>query len=186
MIRNTLVVSLAALVLAGCGTADRYYLLTAAGPAPSGGGRGIGVGPVSVAEYLNRSNMVFQSGGNQLEVAENHHWAGDLEKSIASVMAANLGRELGTGNVQVYPWDRDGELSYQVVIDVRQFHGSADGGAILEAGWRVYSLPGSRLVASRSSTLQEPLERDGFDALAAAESRLLMRLAREVAGVMSR
>jgi uncharacterized lipoprotein YmbA len=146
---------------------------------------GIGVGPVTVAEYLDRSNLIFQTGGQRLEVAETHHWAGDLRKSIASVMASNLGRELRTGNVRTYPWDRDDELRYQVVIDVRQFHGTADGGAMLEASWRVYLLPSSKLVTSRSTTLREPMLQDGFEALAAAESRLLTRLAEEIGRVMS-
>lgn len=175
-------VGLLAALVTGCGgRADEYYLLTPAGPAPAGGGIGIGVGPVTVAEYLNRSNLVFQSGAQKLEVADGHHWAGDLRRSIASVMASNLGRELGTGNVRTYPWDRDGELRYQIVIDVRQMHGTSDGGAMLEASWRVYALPGSKLIASRSTTLRERLTEDGFEALAAAESRLLMRLAGEIA-----
>lgn len=172
----------ASAVLAACGgAADEYYLLTPAGPAPRGGGIGIGVGPVTVAEYLDRSNLIFQTSGQRLEVAQNHHWAGDLNKSIASVMASNLGRELGTGNVRTYPWDRDDELKYQIVIDVRQLHGTPGGGALLEASWRVYALPSSKLLVSRSSTVQEALSQDGFEALAAAESRLFMRLAQEIA-----
>jgi uncharacterized lipoprotein YmbA len=169
----------------GCGGgANEYYLLTPAGPAPRGGGIGVGVGPITVAEYLDRSNLVFQTGGQRLEVAEGHHWAGDLRRSIASVMASNLGRELRTGNVRTYPWDRDDELRYQVVIDVRQLHGTAAGGAMLEASWRVYALPGSKLLVSRGTTVQEALGADGFEALAAAESRLFMQLAREIAGAL--
>lgn len=179
-------VLLASALITGCfrSRADEYYLLTPAGPAPRGGGIGVGVGPVSVAEYLDRSNLIFQTSGQRLEVSDQHHWAGDLRNSIASVMASNLGRELRTGNVRTYPWDRDDELRYQVVIDVRQLHGTPDGGAILEAGWRVYALPSSKLIVSRSSTLSERLARDGFEELAAAESRLLMNLAREIVAAL--
>jgi uncharacterized lipoprotein YmbA len=188
MIRRSSIAALllfAAVLMTGCaGKADQYYLLTPAGPAPRGGGMGIGVGPVSVAEYLDRSNLIFQTGGQRLEVADNHHWAGDLRKSIASVMASNLGREFRTGNVRTYPWDRDDELRYQVVIEVRQLHGTPDGGAILEVSWRVYALPSSALLVSRSTTVREPLSRDGFEALAAAESRLFTRLAAEIASAL--
>lgn len=142
---------------------------------------GIGVGPVVVAEYLDRSNIVFQSGPQKLEIADHHHWAGDMKKSVASVMASNLGRELQTGNVRTYPWDRDDELRYQVSIDIRQFHGTADGYALLEAGWRIYRLPGSELVATRSGTYREQQRQDGFEELAAAQSRALQRLARDIA-----
>lgn len=175
-------VGLVALLAAGCGgVADQYYLLTASGPAPTGGGMGIGVGPVVVAEYLDRSNLVFQTGTQRLEVADGHYWAGDLRKSVASAMASNLGRELKTGNVRTYPWERDDELRYQVTLDIRQFHGTADGYALLEASWRVYSLPGGRLVSSRSGTFREPQNRDGFEELAAAQSRALQQMAREIA-----
>lgn len=166
------------------GPGKEYYLLTSSGPAPSGGGMGIGVGPVTVAEYMDRTNLVFQSGPQKLEVADGAHWAGDLHKSVASVMASNLGRELRTGNVRTYPWERDDELRYQVAIDLRQFHGTVDGYALLEGSWRVYRLPGGELISSRSGTYREPQGQDGFEALAAAQSRALQRMAGDIAKAM--
>lgn len=167
--------------LLSCAPSKSYYLLTPEGPAPSGGGRGIGVGPVAVAAYIDRPNLVFQESGNRLAVAESHRWAGDLEDNVASVLAANLGRRLGTGNVRTYPWSDDGDLTRQISIDIRQMHGTADGDAFLEAAWRVYSLPDRRMTSSRSWSGTEPLEIDGYDALAAAHSRLLARLASKIA-----
>jgi hypothetical protein len=168
-------------LLAACTSAPKsYYVLTPEGPAPSGGGPGIGVGPVSIPAYLDRPNLVFQESGNRLAIAESHRWAGDLENNIAAVIAANLGRRLSTGNVRTYPWSDDGGLRHQVSIDIRQLHGTADGDAILEAAWRVYSLPDRRMTASKSWSATEPLADDGYDALAAAQSRLLARLATEI------
>lgn len=171
-----------AVLLLSCAPSKSYYLLTPEGPAPSDGGPGIGVGPVSVAAYLDRPNLVFQESDNRLAVAESHRWAGDLEDNIASVLAANLGRRLGTGDVRTYPWADDGDLRHQISIDIRQLHGTAGGDAFLEAAWRVYSLPDRRMTASRSWSGTEPLGSDGYDALAAAESRLLARLADKIAG----
>jgi uncharacterized lipoprotein YmbA len=171
-----------ALQLLSCATPKSFYVLTAEGPAPAGGGTGIGVGPVSLAGYLDRANLVFQESGNRMAVAESHRWAGDLEENIARVTAANLGRRLGTGNVRTYPWGSDGELRYQVSIDIRELHGTAAGDAVLDAAWRVYSLPDRRMIASRSWSGTEALRADGYDELAAAQSRLLARLAGEIAG----
>ena len=98
--------------------------------------------------------------------------------------ATNLGRKLGTGNVRVYPWGADGELRYQVSLDIRQLHGTADGDAVLDAAWRVYSLPDRRMIASKSWSGVEPLAADGYDEMAAAESRLLARLAGEIAATL--
>ena len=135
---NRLLLLVAVALLAGCAQPNKsFYVLTASGPVPSGGGIGIGVGPVSLAEYIDRPNLVTQEAPNQLAVAEDHRWAGDLSASIARVVAANLGRDLKTGNVRTYPWQRDDEIRYQVTLDVRQLHSESDGYAIIEAGWRV-------------------------------------------------
>lgn len=169
------------LLLSHCGTPKSYYLLTPEGLPPTGGGLGIGVGPVSVAAYLDRPNLVFQETGNRLALAESHRWAGDLEDNIASVVATNLGRRKGTGNVRTYPWADDSQVRYQVSIDVRQMHGTANGDAFLDAAWRVYSLPDRRMIVSKSWSGTEPLQADGYDELAAAQSRLLARLSERIA-----
>ncbi|WP_353567394.1 PqiC family protein [Haloferula sargassicola] len=172
------------LAVASCSPANQYYLLTPEGPAPSSGGMGIGVGPVSIASYLERDNIVFQESSNHLAVSASHRWAGDLDNNIAQVLATNLGRRLHTGNVTTYPWYNDHELRYQITVDVRQLHGTADGDAFLDAAWRVYSLPDRRMVANRNWSGTEPLEVDGYNSLAAAESKLLARLATQIAESM--
>ncbi|TAG08792.1 MAG: membrane integrity-associated transporter subunit PqiC [Verrucomicrobia bacterium] len=167
---------------AGSGSGKRYYVLTPDGPAPSGGGTGLGVGPVSLAAYIDRPNLIVQQGPNELAVASDHQWAGDLEDNIARTMAANLGRRLKTGNVRTYPWQRDNEIRYQISLDVRQLHSAADGYAVIEAGWRVYQLPERKLITSRSFSGREALGQDGYQAMVAAQSALLSAWAREIAG----
>jgi uncharacterized lipoprotein YmbA len=179
---NRLLLLVFAFALAGCSEpAKKYYVLTASGPVPSGGGIGLGIGPVHVAEYLDRPNIVLQEAPNQLAVAEDNRWAGDLPGSIARVTAANLGRLMHTGNVRTYPWQHDDEIRYQIALDIRQFHSSLDGYAVIEAGWRAYSLPDRRLKASRTFTDREALQRDGYDASVAAQSVLLERLSENIA-----
>lgn len=180
---NRLLILFAAVLVAGCSQpAKNFYVLTASGPVPSGGGIGIGVGPITLAEYLDRPNLVTQQAPNQLAVAEDHRWAGELSASIARVTAANLGRQLRTGNVRTYPWQGDSEISYQVTLDVRQLHSESDGFAVCEIGWRAYSLPDRRLKASKTFSDREPLESDGYNSSVAAQSRLLERLAANIAG----
>jgi uncharacterized lipoprotein YmbA len=185
MSRISAIVLVAILILlAGCAGRRSFYLLSADGSLPSADGMGIGVGPVVLAEYLDRPNLVLQDAPHRLAVADDHRWAGSLEASIARVTAANLGRRLGTGNVRVYPWTGDDGIARQVTLDIRQFHGGADGFAVLEAGWRVYQLPEGRLAASSSFTARVVLRADGYDELVAAQSRLLSKLAAEIAKAM--
>lgn len=179
---NRLLSLFVVLLIAGCASpAKKFYVLSASGPMPSGGGTGIGVGPITLAEYLDRPNLVIQEAPNQLAVAEDHRWAGDLSASILRVTAANLGRSLGTGNVRTYPWQSDDGIRYQVTLDIRQLHSQEDGFAVIEAGWRAYSFPDRRLKASRTFTDREPLESDGYNSSVAAQSRLLERLADSIA-----
>lgn len=179
---NRLLSFFAVLLLAGCASpAKTFYVLNASGPMPSGGGTGIGVGPITLAEYIDRPNLVIQQAPNQLAVAEDHRWAGDLSASIARVTAANLGRQLGTGNVRTYPWHSDDGIRYQVTLDIRQLHSQEDGYAVIEAGWRAYSFPERRLKASKTFTDREALESDGYNSSVAAQSRLLERLAENIA-----
>ena len=170
------------LLMASCASKQKsFYMLTPEGAAPSVGGTGLGVGPVSLASYLSQRNLVFQEGDHRFTMVESHVWAGDLDDNIARVVSVNLGRQLHTGNVRTYPWGDDSGLRYQVAVDIRQFHGSASGDAVLDATWRVYSLPDRAIIATRSWNATEPLKHDGYDELVSAESRLLARLAAEIA-----
>ena len=166
------------LLLAGCGTSGNFYVLAPAGKPPSRGGPGIGVGPVTMADYLvDRPYLVFQSTPTKMETSDAHQWAGDLESNFKRALGTDLGYRRGSANVQEYPWERESELSYQVAVDVKRFHGTAEGDAVLEASWRVYSLPDSRLIGSGTTILTEPLQEDGFEKLAEAQSRLVDKFA---------
>lgn len=179
---NRFLVFLSTLLIVGCSQPSKhYYVLTAEGAPPSGGGIGIGVGPVAIAEYLDRPNLVVKESPNSLGVSEDNRWAGDLTQGISRVMAANLGRQLHSGNVRVYPWQNDNDVRYQVTLDIRQLHSGEDGYAVIEAGWRVYALPEKQLKISKTFVDREPLQTSGYDAMVAAESRLLARLSQSIA-----
>lgn len=173
---------LATAFLSGCaGTKPTFYVLSAEGNLPSGGGTGIGVGPVTLAEYVDRSNLVIQTSPNKIEMVQSHLWAGDLDNSVARVIATNLGRRLNTGNVRTYPWQRDSEIDYQVAMDIREFLAGDDGFARIEATWRIYSLPGSKLVRSKTFIAKESIASEDYEAVVAAQSRLLGKLSADIA-----
>ncbi|MBG7609016.1 MAG: membrane integrity-associated transporter subunit PqiC [Verrucomicrobia bacterium] len=174
-----------AVFVTGCGNPyPEFYTLSAEGPSPAGGGIGIGVGPIILAEYVDRQNLVIQTGPNKMEVAEFDLWSGDLDNSIARVLSINIGRRLGTGNVRTYPWQRDSEIDYQIAMDVREFIARDDGYAHIEASWRIYALPGRNLAASKTFIAKEPIETEDFEAVVAAQSRLLGKLSEEIASAI--
>ncbi|MGJ8696496.1 MAG: PqiC family protein [Verrucomicrobiaceae bacterium] len=174
-------------LLLSCSTGRNYYVLSPVHNAPARHGIGIGVGPVSMADYLvERPYVIFQSTPHKMEISDMHEWAGDLRNDFTRVLSSNLGHHMGTGNLRIYPWERDLELRYQITVDVTRFHGTADGDAILEASWRAYELPGSRLITSQTTTLREPLADDGFESLVAAQSRLIDQLSKTISTNLKR
>ena len=155
-----------------------YYVLSAEGSPPSSSGVGIGIGPVDLAPFLTeRKNLLFQSTANRLEFSDDHLWVGDLEKDFTRVLASDLGWHLGTGNIKVYPWQKESELDYQVTVDVVRFQGTPDGESVLEANWRAYRLSDGVLIKNRNTTVRDDLQQDGFEELAASQSRLVNKLA---------
>jgi uncharacterized lipoprotein YmbA len=97
------------------------------------------------------------------------------------VVSINLGRKLNTGNLRSYPWERDSEINYQVAMDIRQFFAGHDGHAHIEASWRIYELPSRRLIGSNTFVGKEPIASGDFEAMVAAQSKLLGRLSDEIA-----
>jgi uncharacterized protein len=172
-----------ALVLTACGGApkDNYYTLTAP-PAPASSAANavsIFVGPVLVPEGVDRAPMVIHVGPNQVDVRDDQRWAEPLKHAIPRVISENLMRELGTTRVS---WSRLGAgqpVDFKVAIDVQRFDSSFDAGAAIDAAWVV--TPAKGAVRSGRSTISEPSTSKDPAGVAAAHSRALERLAKEIA-----
>jgi len=167
-------------LLAGCGSSPpiNYYVLSAQdGTVPSGNAPSVGVGPVTIPEYLNRANLVANREGNTLALARFDHWAEPLEDGIKRVLAINLGGLMNTQNVSIYPWQLEQAPEYGVRINLLQLD-TTNREATLSAEWSVYGPGETNVSIRRLSRLREPLPGDGMQAqqIAAAYSTLLLQL----------
>ena len=176
----------ATLTLAGCGgSSQKYYQLASDGPAPTGiSGLAVGVGPVTLPAYVDRAELVFQSGPNEFKVPADAHWAGSLKESISRVLAADLGRRLHSGNVLSFPWNPDAHLRYQIAVDISQFHSISGQGAILEVAWRVETPDGKTSLRRGNGIFHAPVVGDGYDPVISAENNLLAQLADAMAATL--
>ncbi|MBS0660446.1 MAG: membrane integrity-associated transporter subunit PqiC [Verrucomicrobia bacterium] len=173
---------LGALALGACSSGEKYYRLSAEGALPANAsGLAIGVGPVSIPDYIDRGELVFQSQDNRFEIPYEHRWAGNLRAGTTRVIGTNLARLLGTGNLQLYPWDPGTPMRYQVRVDIRQFHAVSGGDAILQCVWQIEDRTSRRTVVRKVGDFSEPVRGDGYEAIVAAQSRLLAQLARSIA-----
>jgi uncharacterized protein len=141
----------------------------------------IGVGPIKIAEYLDRPQMATRSTPDSLQFAEFDKWAEPLEKNLTRVLAENLSILLSTDRVVVFPWAGSMHPLYQVTVDVAQLEYAPDGKAVLVAGWNVLGNNGKKLLAIKRSRFVVPVESTGFAAIASAQSRAVGDMSREIA-----
>ena len=176
--RRALLLPGVALLLAACGSSDKYYRLSSDGPAPvRAAGLSVGIGPVALPGYVDRAELVFQNGANEFQVPTTARWTGTLQENVLRALHDDVGRRLDSGNVLTYPFPPNVPMRYQVAVDVRQFHAISGGNAILECSWRVLDPDGGRVISRHNGSYQEAVSGDGYDPVVAAESQLLSQLA---------
>jgi len=73
--------------------------------------------------------------------------------------------------------------TYRVTIDVQRFDSIAGEAAVVEAVWAVTTVASERTLSGKTIA-RETLQGDGFDALAAAHSRALAQLTRDIAAAI--
>jgi uncharacterized lipoprotein YmbA len=170
------------LLVAGCSSpTSRFYSLTAAPTAaatPSD--LSVVVNPVIIPAAVDRAQMVVSVGKNQVFVDEFNRWVGPLQNGIARVVAENLVAMLGTPQVTVSSQTLT-LPDYRVAIDVQRFDSALGEAATLDAFWTVLRIKDGRSQTGRTS-LREPTTAPGYDGVAAAHSRALERLSRDIAG----
>lgn len=143
----------------------------------------LGVGPVQIADHLNRPQILGMATANRLEAAEFHHWAAPLDRQLARVLAENLSVLLGTQQVVTHPWPRAVAVQYQVSVDLLHFEATQDGGVRLVALWRITDADGRTTLAMQRSAYRQTVvaQPNDMDARVAAFSRLVASLSTEMA-----
>ena len=174
-----------ALAVGGCLSVSplpRSYLLSATAPASSAPRTSVavGVGPVRIPAYLDRSSILVRTGEGEVELSDQHRWAEPLRDGISRTLAANLSAMIPTDAVAVFPWRTSWAADYRVAVDILRFDGTPGGSVVLDARWRLLDAAGKELLL-RAAVLQESIADSTYAALVAAESRLLARLSRDIA-----
>jgi uncharacterized protein len=187
-LRAVLVGMLGGSGLLGCShtPTPHYYVLSAATAATDPTARqgpAIGLGPITLPEYLDRAQIVTRATDSRLELATNHRWAEPLAASFARALLTNLEREMPAADIVVHPWRNALSLARQVQIEVTRFDGGPDGAFHLSARWNI-ATPDAR---GASQALQSdiaialPGKADDFDALVAAANSAVAALAKSIA-----
>ncbi len=145
----------------------------------------LGVGPITVAPYLDRASLVTRVGPNQVEFSQIDRWAEPLEAHFTRIQAENLQLLLGTQSIHSHPWFSSTKLDYSVEITVVRFESDRAGSAHLLARWSIKDGNGARL-ESQESTIEQAAGANTRDASVAALSRAAAELSSEIASAIRR
>ena len=178
-------IALVTVAVAGCVSApSRFYTLnsTATGDGAPATSYTVVVGPVSVPALVDRPQFTVQVETNRVAIDEFNRWAAPLNENIARVVAGDLAVLLGTPKVATAPL-ANFDPAYRVTIDIQRFESEPGKSALIEAVWVVRRTAG---VAARTghTIAREPAQGLGFDALAAAHSRALAKVSRDIASAI--
>jgi uncharacterized lipoprotein YmbA len=172
------------MLAAGCASTpeSRLYTLSPVPttPAPAPAALSVAVGPVSVPAVVDRPQIVVSLSPNRVWLDEFNRWAAPLQNNIARVVAENLVGMLGTPRAALYSQTVSADADYRVAIAVQSFDSAPGEAATLDAMWTVSRAKDGKSQTGRTS-VREPTTEKGYDALAAAHSRAVARLSRDIA-----
>lgn len=192
--RPFLIASLA-LALAACtGQPSNFFVLSAdTSTQPVQGsqttqrnGVSVGIGPITLPEYLDRTEIVTREGPTSLQINNTNRWGGSLTDNFQVVLGEALSQQLGTDRIHYFPWTTSDTLRYQVTVQVNTFEARSDGLVVLNARWTVLNPSTDSVIRMGRSVLTEQLPQtaDGspdFSAISTAMSKVVTDLGTEIA-----
>ena len=166
---------------------SEFYVLTALGEEElrqgvrPAGELSIGVGPVDLAAYLDRPQIVTRISENQVEFSDVGRWAGPLRRNISRAVMENLVILLETSQAWEFPWFESERPDLSVEFHLVRFEWNAAGYAELVVGWAIVDNVGEdRRWGLHRFT--EPADGATTDARIAALSQTLRQFSELVAG----
>jgi uncharacterized protein len=152
-------------------------------------GLSVGIGPVELPQYLDRPQIVTRASDNQLEIEEFDRWGGRLKENFTIVLAEVLSAELETDRISAHPWASPDRIEIQVIVNVTAFETDTAGRSRLEARWSIVDVRRQDVLVTARSVLRQEVaapsvqvaESVDYDAIAAAMSRNVAELGREIA-----
>ncbi len=177
-----------ALLLTGCGASPKtqYHILDPVSgvQAPERISQPVSVSAVHIPASLDRREMVLSESGNRVQISGTDRWAGPLGSMVRRILSQDLAARL-TGSLVIMPDAPAPSHVTQVVVTVNQFGPQAEGSVALGADWSVVAPESGELVLMRHVHFTNENRVRGANAIAAAMSRLLGRLADDIAATLA-
>ncbi len=172
----------ALLFLGGCSSRPvEFYQLpyTPVDIASQSDGLAVLVGPIKLADYLQREQILQRQQDGRLLYSRQGRWAGGLEEEIGHLLQAQIAAHGNNSQVSLYP-DRLGiKPGVQLLISINRLDSGEQQPAVLQAQWRLLDVQGRQRAArllslerAHDGSMQEQVRAQGW---------LLEQLAQEAA-----
>lgn len=170
------------LALAGCAAHQpvALYQLDSGNPGQPKQSTGMSVllGPVSVADYLQRETLLQRQPDGSLSAATDGRWAGSLSSDIDQLLLRQLAWRLDSQRVTLAPATNTGTPDVQVLLSITRLDSGDSQPAILDAQWRLLDRRGQ--VRDNRIVHLEEKHAGGTAAQVKAQGVLLQRLAEQL------
>ncbi len=172
--------------LAGCSVHEpvALYQLDSGKPEQPKQSAGMAVllGPVSVADYLQRETLLQRQPDGSLTAATDGRWAGSLSADIDQLLVRQLAWRLDSQRVVLAPATTGFTPDVQVLLSITRLDSGVNQPAILDAQWRLVDRRG-QVRDNRIVHLEEP-HQGSSSAQVQAQGVLLQRLAEQLSAAV--
>lgn len=145
----------------------------------------LGIGPIKLPHLLKRPQIVTRVNNNELQMAEQHQWAGSLKEDVTQTLTENLSQLLGTEQIEKFPWKRAFKPAYQIRVHIERLDGEPGKDINLKARWWLRSPSSGKDMLARKSTYQVASSGTDYTSYVAALSNAVAQLSNEIAQQIS-
>jgi len=111
------------LVLAGCGSASHYYVISVA-KQPAQSYRyetSIGVEQVILPAYMDKRKLTIATSDNQIVQLGSAVWAEDMDAALTQRLISFLQKKFNQPKVFAYPWGTDIQPKFKLRVQINRF-----------------------------------------------------------------
>lgn len=148
--------------IGGRSSPEQYHLLTARAERNASvplNGKTIGVGPVRIAQFLQRPYIVTHAGGTQLRFDENIRWGEPLDQGIQRVLLQNMAALTGA-ETRNFPWRQTATPDYALRIDIIDIDKLTNGESVVDVLWILEDLKTARVLKTQQERISSSQDYD--------------------------
>ncbi len=179
-------------ITAGCGRSkpSHFYTLrevlpeaTAVADAKNGAiGEEIvlGVGPVSVPGYMDRTKIVKRINTAEVGLSEYYRWAEPTLDKIEYILQENLAKLCVLAEVRKYTFRTSSSLTHYVRVDITEFIAETDDNVVLNARYTIFPIDEKEKPVRKTVSLKKGVKSGDYNDIVFAMSSLLGELSVDI------